>query len=71
MITKENRKIPSYWQGRTRWEALCPPHNFQENQKCSKICPGRIYPLCCFPYLEQIFYIMLQTFKLMASEDYL
>lgn len=26
---EENRKIPSYSRGRTRWEALWPPHNFQ------------------------------------------
>jgi membrane dipeptidase len=30
---EENSKIPSYNQGRTRWEALWPPDNFQEKQE--------------------------------------
>lgn len=42
---EENSKIPSYRQGRTRWEALWPPHNFQEKPEMQQSMSWTNWPL--------------------------
>jgi membrane dipeptidase len=41
----ENRKIPSYSQGRTRWEALWPPDDFQEKSEMHQSMAWTNWPL--------------------------